>query len=286
MTTIGTVAGTPPGRPRRAHRRRRRCRGPRLPGAAARFARRRPCSCWSSSSATCSSTAWACSPSGLARSSPAACSTAAEAGIYQGSGLLLDRRLRGGVRVPDRHRRGVYLEEYATKARFSRFIDVNIRNLAGVPSIVYGILGLAIFVESLERVHRRTRRSWRRAHAGRPGPADRDHHRRRGPPGRARAHPRGGLGVGATRWEVIRARCCPTPPRHPHRHRPVPGPGHRGGGAALPGRGHHRLAAAGRALLDPSQLRERFTALPMVIAEWTKQPAARSSRRSRRRPSW
>ena len=44
----------------------------------------------------------------------------------------------------------VYLEEYATKGRFARLIDVNIRNLAGVPSIVYGILGLTLFVQSME----------------------------------------------------------------------------------------------------------------------------------------
>ena len=40
----------------------------------------------------------------------------------------------------------IYLEEYAAKGRISAFIEVNINNLAGVPSIVYGILGLVIFV--------------------------------------------------------------------------------------------------------------------------------------------
>lgn len=40
----------------------------------------------------------------------------------------------------------IYLEEYAPVNRFSRFLEVNIRNLAGVPSIVYGILGLYVFV--------------------------------------------------------------------------------------------------------------------------------------------
>ena len=40
----------------------------------------------------------------------------------------------------------VYLEEYAAKNRFSEFLEVNLRNLAGVPSIVYGILGLYAFV--------------------------------------------------------------------------------------------------------------------------------------------
>ena len=43
----------------------------------------------------------------------------------------------------------IYLEEYATRQRFTRIIQINIANLAGVPSIVYGILGLEIFVRSL-----------------------------------------------------------------------------------------------------------------------------------------
>jgi phosphate transport system permease protein len=40
----------------------------------------------------------------------------------------------------------IYLEEYARDTAFTRFITVNIRNLAGVPAIVYGLLGLAVFV--------------------------------------------------------------------------------------------------------------------------------------------
>lgn len=43
----------------------------------------------------------------------------------------------------------IYLEEYATDNRLTRFINVNIRNLAGVPSVVYGLLGLSIFVLAL-----------------------------------------------------------------------------------------------------------------------------------------
>jgi phosphate transport system permease protein len=43
----------------------------------------------------------------------------------------------------------VYMEEYALKNRFNRIIEVNISNLAGVPSIIYGILGLAVFVRGL-----------------------------------------------------------------------------------------------------------------------------------------
>ena len=40
----------------------------------------------------------------------------------------------------------IYLEEYASKHWYTKLININISNLAGVPSIVYGILGLAIFV--------------------------------------------------------------------------------------------------------------------------------------------
>jgi len=47
----------------------------------------------------------------------------------------------------------LFLEEFAGKGKISKIIEVNIANLAGVPSIVYGILGLAIFVRymALER---------------------------------------------------------------------------------------------------------------------------------------
>lgn len=40
----------------------------------------------------------------------------------------------------------IYLEEFAKKNRFTDFIEVNINNLAAVPSIVYGLLGLAVFI--------------------------------------------------------------------------------------------------------------------------------------------
>jgi phosphate transport system permease protein len=41
---------------------------------------------------------------------------------------------------------GIYLEEYAKKTRLSNFLEINIANLAGVPSIIYGLLGLELFV--------------------------------------------------------------------------------------------------------------------------------------------
>lgn len=47
----------------------------------------------------------------------------------------------------------IYLEEYARKGRLARWIEINLSNLSGVPSIVFGILGLVIFVRmmALER---------------------------------------------------------------------------------------------------------------------------------------
>lgn len=43
----------------------------------------------------------------------------------------------------------IYLEEYARKNWLSQIIEVNIANLAGVPSIIYGLLGLEVFVRSM-----------------------------------------------------------------------------------------------------------------------------------------
>jgi phosphate transport system permease protein len=40
----------------------------------------------------------------------------------------------------------IYLEEYAHKTRFSRLIEINVANLAAVPSVIYGLLGLELFV--------------------------------------------------------------------------------------------------------------------------------------------
>jgi phosphate transport system permease protein len=167
----------------------------------------------------------------------------------------------------------VYLEEYASKGRFARMIDVNIRNLAGVPSIVYGILGLALFVQSMESVTGgRTLMAAgitlsilvlpiviiTGAEAVRAVP---------------QSLREGAYGVGATRSEVVRTQVLPY---------------------ALPGIITGTVLALARAigeaaplylcgavtgllpgreaLLDPSQLQERFTALPVVIAEWARNP--------------
>ena len=78
--------------------------------------------------------------------------TASSAGIWQA--IMGSLALTGfviAVAFPFGVAAAVYLEEYAPDNRLTRFINSNIRNLAGVPSIVYGILGLFLFVEILMR---------------------------------------------------------------------------------------------------------------------------------------
>lgn len=44
---------------------------------------------------------------------------------------------------------GIYLEEYARRSKLTNLIEINIANLAGVPSVIYGILGLGLFVRMM-----------------------------------------------------------------------------------------------------------------------------------------
>ncbi|WP_085508879.1 phosphate ABC transporter permease PstA [Thalassobacillus devorans] len=73
-----------------------------------------------------------------------------EAGIFAG---LIGSIMLIGIVAPVAIVIGVgtaiFLEEYAYKNRWTKFIQVNIQNLAGVPSIVYGLLGLTFFVYML-----------------------------------------------------------------------------------------------------------------------------------------
>ena len=64
-------------------------------------------------------------------------------------GTLWVITLTGLIAVPIGVAAAVYLEEYARKNRLTAFIQTNIANLAGVPSVVYGLLGLAFFVRWL-----------------------------------------------------------------------------------------------------------------------------------------
>lgn len=72
------------------------------------------------------------------------------AGIIQpliGSLWLLG--LTGLISVPLGIAAAIYLEEYAEDTLFNRITEINISNLAGVPSVIYGLLGLGIFVNLL-----------------------------------------------------------------------------------------------------------------------------------------
>lgn len=71
----------------------------------------------------------------------------AKAGVFQGIiGTAMMAVLVPLLAFPVGILTAVYLEEYAPDNRLSRIIAINIRNLAGVPSVVYGLLGLAVFV--------------------------------------------------------------------------------------------------------------------------------------------
>jgi phosphate transport system permease protein len=57
------------------------------------------------------------------------------------------------VAVPLGVAAAIYLEEYSTgRSRFDQIVETNINNLAGVPSIIYGMLGLAVFVRFLSSI--------------------------------------------------------------------------------------------------------------------------------------
>ena len=72
---------------------------------------------------------------------------ASKAGIYAGLiGTLWLIVATAAIAVPVGVASAVYLEEYAARNRLTQIIDINIANLAGVPSIVYGLLGLTMFV--------------------------------------------------------------------------------------------------------------------------------------------
>lgn len=167
----------------------------------------------------------------------------------------------------------IYLEEYATTSRFTRFVDVNIRNLAGVPSIVYGILGFTVLVTALSGIT-----GGRSLISGGitlavlvlPIVIITSAEALRAVPQPLRE---AGFGVGATRWEVVRHHVLPY---------------------ALPGILTGVMLSLARALgeaaplilvgaqtgffTDPAGALERltgnFTALPMLVFNFTRQPGA------------
>ena len=72
---------------------------------------------------------------------------AAEAGVYHAlMGSIWVIALTGVIALPIGVAAAIYLEEYGSRSRMARFIELNIANLAAVPSIIYGLLGLGLFV--------------------------------------------------------------------------------------------------------------------------------------------
>ncbi|MFT7618210.1 MAG: phosphate transport system permease protein [Planctomycetota bacterium] len=75
---------------------------------------------------------------------------ASESGIWPAlAGSFYLMGLTALISIPVGVGAALYLQEFAVHSRFSKTIDVNISNLAGVPSIVYGILGATVFVRFL-----------------------------------------------------------------------------------------------------------------------------------------
>lgn len=161
----------------------------------------------------------------------------------------------------------IYLEEYANHSLLNRLIELNIRNLAGVPSIIYGMLGLTIFVRILDPLTQgRTIIS-----AGLtlallilPIIIINAQEALRAVPSSIRE---GSYGLGATKWQTISRQVLP---------------------AAIPGILTGTILAMSRAIgetaplivvgaaafisVDPSGPFSRFTALPILIYNWTAQP--------------
>jgi phosphate transport system permease protein len=72
---------------------------------------------------------------------------AADAGVYHAlMGTIWVIALTGLMALPIGVAAAIYLEEYGSRSRLARFIELNIANLAAVPSIIYGLLGLGLFV--------------------------------------------------------------------------------------------------------------------------------------------
>ena len=168
----------------------------------------------------------------------------------------------------------VYLEEYAPDNPLTRFINVNIRNLAGVPSVVYGLLGLTVFVAFFAAVGAGNGRNLLAAMLTLgvlvlPIVIITSAEALRAVPNAIRE---AGYGVGASRWEVTSKLVLPAAvPGHPDRDGPGAGPGARRDRPAPPHRRRHRrvLDADGRLDRRPADRavhRAAADGLPVVEA--------------------
>lgn len=160
----------------------------------------------------------------------------------------------------------IYLEDYAPKSRLTRIIDINIANLAGVPSIVYGILGLAIFVRFLGLERSVLAGALTMSLLILPVIIISSKEAIRAVPSSIRL---AAYAVGATQWQVVRFHVLP---------------------AAIPGILTGVILALSRAIGETAPLimigaltyvafvpegpMDEFTALPIQIFNWTSRPQA------------
>lgn len=160
----------------------------------------------------------------------------------------------------------IYLEEYAPKGRLRRLVQTNIANLAGVPSIVYGILGLAIFVRFFGLGRSILAGAATLALLVLPVVIIAAQEAIRAVPSSLRE---AAYGVGATRWQVVR-----------HHVLPVAMPGILTGMILSLSRAIGETApviligALAFVAFTPSGPMDLFTVLPIQIFNWTARPQA------------
>lgn len=206
--------------------------------------------------------------------------SAESAGVWQGIlGSLMLAMVVALISFPIGIGAAIYLEEYAPDNRATRFINTNIRNLAGVPSIVYGLLGFTIFVGLLKILGLEGGHAGKNVIAGGltlaalvlPIVIITTAEALRAVPNSIRE---AGFGVGATRWEVVR-----------HHVLPSAAPGILTGTVLTLARAFGETAplllvgaATGFFSSGNAGFLERltgaYTALPVTVFSWARQPGA------------
>lgn len=155
----------------------------------------------------------------------------------------------------------IYLEEYAAPSRWRSFVQTNIANLAGVPSIVYGILGLGLFVRAMRMGPGVLAGALTLTLVVLPIVILASQEALRAVPGTIR---QASYALGATRWQTVW-----------HQLLPAALPGiltgvilalSRALGEAAP---LVAIGAAGFVMFLPAGLNDKFTALPLQIYNWT-----------------
>ncbi|MBE7437644.1 MAG: phosphate ABC transporter permease PstA [Spirochaetales bacterium] len=158
----------------------------------------------------------------------------------------------------------IYLEEYARPTRFIKLVKLNIHNLAGIPSIIYGILGLTIFVRALGLGRSIVAGSLTMALLILPVITIAAQESLRAVPDSFR---QAGFGIGMTRWQVIR-----------HQLMPLAMPGiltgvilalSRAIGEAAP---MIMIGALSFVAFLPTSPLDSFTVLPIQIFNWAARP--------------